>query len=142
MCIISATIKSGTTIRVQMQRYEKILKCVLQTRIFLGGVGAREKYCDCSREMWYKQKKREIFISLSSVGIPGFEPGTPCSQSRCANRTALHPDWFVIAGAKVHHFFYSANFCVTFFTFFLIFLNIPRFSWHNLCFSHCEHLKL
>ena len=25
------------------------------------------------------------------VGIPGFEPGTPCSQSRCANRTALHP---------------------------------------------------
>ena len=26
------------------------------------------------------------------VGIPGFEPGTPCSQSRCANRTALHPE--------------------------------------------------
>ena len=27
----------------------------------------------------------------SLVGVPGFEPGTPCSQSRCANRTALHP---------------------------------------------------
>ena len=26
------------------------------------------------------------------VGVPGFEPGTPCSQSRCANRTALHPE--------------------------------------------------
>ncbi len=26
------------------------------------------------------------------VGIPGFEPGTPWSQTRCANRTALHPD--------------------------------------------------
>ena len=26
------------------------------------------------------------------VGIPGFEPGTPCSKSRCANRTALHPE--------------------------------------------------
>jgi ribosome biogenesis GTPase A len=26
------------------------------------------------------------------VGVAGFEPATPCSQSRCANRTALHPD--------------------------------------------------
>ncbi len=25
------------------------------------------------------------------VGVAGFEPATPCSQSRCANRTALHP---------------------------------------------------
>ena len=25
------------------------------------------------------------------VGVAGFEPTTPCSQSRCANRTALHP---------------------------------------------------
>ena len=25
------------------------------------------------------------------VGVKGFEPSTPCSQSRCANRTALHP---------------------------------------------------
>ncbi len=29
------------------------------------------------------------------VGVPGFEPGTPCSQSRCASRAALHPDNFV-----------------------------------------------
>ncbi len=27
------------------------------------------------------------------VGVPGFEPGTPCSQSRCASRAALHPDF-------------------------------------------------
>ena len=26
------------------------------------------------------------------VGVGGFEPPTPCSRSRCANRTALHPD--------------------------------------------------
>ena len=26
------------------------------------------------------------------VGVAGFEPATPCSQSRCANRTALHPE--------------------------------------------------
>ena len=25
------------------------------------------------------------------VGIVGFEPTTPCSQSRCANQAALHP---------------------------------------------------
>ena len=31
-----------------------------------------------------------------SVGIPGFEPGTPCSQSRCANRTALHPESVIL----------------------------------------------
>lgn len=26
------------------------------------------------------------------VGVAGFEPAAPCSQSRCANRTALHPE--------------------------------------------------
>ena len=26
------------------------------------------------------------------VGAAGFEPATPCSQNRCANRTALRPD--------------------------------------------------
>ena len=32
--------------------------------------------------------------NLLSVGVPRFERGTPCSQSRCANRTALHPETF------------------------------------------------
>ncbi len=26
------------------------------------------------------------------VGVAGFEPAAPCSQSRCANRTAPHPE--------------------------------------------------
>ena len=26
------------------------------------------------------------------VGVAGFEPATPWSQTRCANRTALHPE--------------------------------------------------
>ena len=41
------------------------------------------------------------------VGVPGFEPGTSCSQSRRANRTALHPesDWFSKSDAKVQLFF-------------------------------------
>ena len=37
------------------------------------------------------KKETQNIASLLVVGIPGFEPGTPCSQSRCANRTALHP---------------------------------------------------
>ncbi len=28
------------------------------------------------------------------VGVVGFEPTTPCSQSRCANRTALYPEFY------------------------------------------------
>ncbi len=37
------------------------------------------------------------------VGVAGFEPTTPCSQSRCANRTALHPEevLFLKSDAKV-----------------------------------------
>ena len=35
------------------------------------------------------------------VGVPGFEPGTSCSQSRRANRTALHPVALRLSGAKV-----------------------------------------
>ncbi len=35
-------------------------------------------------------------IASFFVGVAGFEPTTPCSQSRCANRTALHPEYFSI----------------------------------------------
>jgi integrase len=31
-------------------------------------------------------------VSKNMVGVIGFEPTTPCSQSRCASRTAPHPD--------------------------------------------------
>ena len=42
-------------------------------------------------------KKSEIIkskIRSQTVGVAGFEPTTLCSQSRCASRTALHPDLF------------------------------------------------
>ena len=32
---------------------------------------------------------------IDNVGVAGFEPATPCSQSRCANRTTLHPENFL-----------------------------------------------
>ena len=33
--------------------------------------------------------QRSLFLF---VGVPGFEPGTPWSQTRCASRAALHPE--------------------------------------------------
>ena len=54
---------------------------------------------------------KELIISVYFfVGVAGFEPTTPCSQSRCANRTALHPATFLIgflfkSDAKVGRFF-------------------------------------
>ena len=43
-------------------------------------------------------KKETTFTCgfLFFVGVAGFEPTTPCSQSRCANRTALHPETSLI----------------------------------------------
>ena len=41
------------------------------------------------------QQKEGLTIGQASmiiVGATGFEPTTPCSQSRCANRTALRPE--------------------------------------------------
>ena len=35
-----------------------------------------------------------IISGFPYVGATGFEPTTPCSQSRCANRTALRPVLF------------------------------------------------
>src|SRR5690625_1930240 len=39
-----------------------------------------------------KQKNPSTIVKgFSCVGVAGFEPAAPCSQSRCANRTAPHP---------------------------------------------------
>ena len=39
-----------------------------------------------------RKRQRPLPVGKSPVGVPGFEPGTSCSQSRRANRTALHPE--------------------------------------------------
>lgn len=55
-------------------------------------------------------KKRKpmmlIITGFLSVGVKGFEPSTPCSQSRCANRTALRPENL----CKVIHIFLDCKF--------------------------------
>ncbi len=47
------------------------------------------------------------FNAFVVVGVKGFEPSTPCSQSRCANRTALRPDAssLRLLRCKVNEFF-------------------------------------
>ena len=74
------------------------------------------KHCYTSRRLGFGVAERRVgtcshlFVALTAqkndrvktlslampqlVGVPGFEPGTLCSQSRCANRTALHPESF------------------------------------------------
>ncbi len=62
-----------------------------------------------------RRLKMFIFSFLGFVGVAGFEPTTPCSQSRCANRTALHPDaYFRKASAKVKTILILANFLLNF----------------------------
>ena len=39
--------------------------------------------------------------AFSFVGVAGFEPATLWSQTRCANRAALHPALTTVALAKV-----------------------------------------
>jgi hypothetical protein len=50
----------------------------------------------CSEVTSCLSKKKELqtlYLQLSNfkVGVAGFEPATPWSQTRCANRTALYP---------------------------------------------------
>ena len=56
------------------------------------------------------------YLALYSVGVAGFEPTTPCSQSRCANRTALHPEGFLLeSGCKDRLFFDKYQISASFF---------------------------
>ena len=47
-------------------------------------------------QIFHMGKKNGVTISCNSlilsVGAKGFEPSTPCSQSRCASRTAPYPE--------------------------------------------------
>ena len=77
------------------------------------------------------------------VGVPRFELGTPCSQSRCANRTALHPDCvelFSFCGAKILHFFDSTTKLPQLFAILRFFHRLPVLFPHffKSCLTKCE----
>ncbi len=44
--------------------------------------------------------RNDLFVV---VGVAGFEPAAPWSQTRCANRTAPHPEYS--ADAEISNFF-------------------------------------
>ena len=62
----------------------------------------------------YTKKGSNFRHFLASVEVKGFEPPTLWSQTRCANRTALH--LVLKCGANVLPFHVSANFFARFFS--------------------------
>ena len=40
-----------------------------------------------------------LYPAITVVGVQGFEPWTPWSQTRCASQTAPHSEYFIINGA-------------------------------------------
>ena len=60
-----------------------------------------------------------FFSSLRRIGVTGFEPATPCSQSRCSSQTEPHPVvsvclFLTVTSFIIHHLFLLVN---TFFIF-------------------------
>ena len=47
---------------------------------------------DKTKSLSVKRGLSSDFRGFPRVGVERFELPTPCSQSRCANRTAPHPD--------------------------------------------------
>ncbi len=65
-----------------------MLRSLVRPEFFF--IGGEEKPQEKQIEM--RKALLKISEGLFNVGVAGFEPATPCSQSRCANRTALHPE--------------------------------------------------
>ena len=79
------------------------------------------------------------YSSSFIVGVAGFEPTTPCSQSRCANRTALHPDnirLFTKAMQRYTFLLIHASISKTFF----LFNNIQSLETFSQFFNCLIHL--
>ncbi len=69
-----------------------------------------------------------FFSSLRRIGVTGFEPATPCSQSRCSSQTEPHPVvsvclFLTATRFIIHHLFLLVN---TFFIFYFLFCHISQ----------------
>ena len=65
-----------------------------------------------------------FFSSLRRIGVTGFEPATPCSQSRCSSQTEPHPVvsvclFLTVTRFIIHHLFLLVN-TFLFFYFFIL----------------------
>ena len=69
-----------------------------------------------------------FFSSLRRIGVTGFEPATPCSQSRCSSQTEPHPVvsvclFLTVTMFIIHHLFLLVN---TFLFFYFFFCHISQ----------------
>ena len=53
----------------------------------------------------FRPENQHYVLIFIVVGVVGFEPTTPCSQSRCANRAALHPVIYILKESSYSSFF-------------------------------------
>ena len=58
-------------------------------------------YAYCSPLENKKGPAESVGPSFILVGTGGFEPPAPCSQGRCADQTALRPDYVSTESLKV-----------------------------------------
>ena len=63
-----------------------------------------------------------FFSSLRRIGVTGFEPATPCSQSRCSSQTEPHPVVSVCLFDSDNVYYTSFVFTCQHFFYFFIFL--------------------
>ena len=82
-----------------------------------------------------------FFSSLRRIGVTGFEPATPCSQSRCSSQTEPHPVvsvclFLTVTSFIIHHLFLLVN---TFFIFYFV-TSLSDKCYYILSRFICQHL--
>ena len=84
-----------------------------------------------------------FFSSLRRIGVTGFEPATPCSQSRCSSQTEPHPVVSVCLFDSDNVYYTSFVFTCQHFFYFFIFYFVTSLSdkcYYILSRFICQHL--
>ena len=87
--------KSGRTAACWTGRFIGRCLCRLSGSLNTAAGKGSERRQDQTVGLEKKRTPPNVKKMSCYVGVAGFEPATPCSQSRCANRTALYPDFEV-----------------------------------------------
>ena len=81
-----------------------------------------------------------FFSSLRRIGVTGFEPATPCSQSRCSSQTEPHPVVSVCLFDSDNVYYTSFVFtCQHFFIFYFV-TSLSDKCYYILSRFICQHL--
>ena len=86
-----------------------------------------------------------FFSSLRRIGVTGFEPATPCSQSRCSSQTEPHPviseDFFrLCCFSQRQELLYNISFCLSTLFLFFCFASLSDKSYYILSRLICQPL--